>query len=140
MGEPLRRIIPEDDGEELAPDTGAAEREERIRKLEKKEHNRLRRLYKELPPKRKALADGMIAEAARLRARCDVLWDELAKSGEWELFSQSPDTEPYERERPASRIYTATNKAYQNIIKQLDDMLPQEIADPIKQNGGFNVD
>lgn len=94
--------------------------------LEKKELNRLRRLYKKLPPNKYALVQGLIQEAARLRARCDVLWDDLQENGEVEMFSQSDDVDPYERERPASRIYTAANKAYQTIIKQLDAMLPAE--------------
>ena len=60
---------------------------------------------------------------------------EAVEKGEVELFSQG-DQEPYERERPASRIYTAANKSYQTIIKQLNDMIPKEtdIAD-----GGFDV-
>ena len=52
-----------------------------------------------------------------------------------ELFSQG-DQEPYERERPASRIYTATNKSYQSIIKQLNDMIPK---DDDVNTGGFDV-
>lgn len=95
-------------------------------KLERKELNRLRKLYRSLPPNKFALVQGLIQEAARLRARCDVLWDDLQYHGEVELFSQSDDVDPYERERPASRIYTASNKAYQTIIKQLDAMLPEE--------------
>ena len=51
-----------------------------------------------------------------------------------ELFAQG-DQEPYERERPASRIYTAANKSYQSIIKQLNDMIPKDEAPA----GGFDV-
>lgn len=102
---------------------------------EQKEIRRLNGIYKGLPPKQYALAQGLIAEAARLRVRCNALWTDLQEKGEVELFSQG-DQEPYERERPASRIYTAANKSYQTIIKQLNDMIPKEtdIAD-----GGFDV-
>ena len=51
-----------------------------------------------------------------------------------EEFAQG-DQEPYERERPASRIYTAANKSYQSIIKQLNDMIPKDEAPA----GGFDV-
>lgn len=90
------------------------------------EIKRLTEIYKGLPPKQFALAQGLIAEAARLRVRCNQLWEDLQSHGEVEMFSQGEQQEPYERERPASRIYTAANKAYQSIIKQLNDMIPKE--------------
>ena len=102
---------------------------------EQKEIKRLTEIYKGLPPKQFALAVGLIAEAARLRVRCNMLWQDLQENGEVELFSQG-DQEPYERERPASRIYTAANKSYQSIIKQLNDMIPKDDGAPA---GGFNV-
>ena len=89
------------------------------------EIERLTEIYQGLPPKQFALAQGLIAEAARLRVRCNMLWDDLQGKGEVELFSQG-DQDPYERERPSSRIYTAANKSYQSIIKQLNDMIPAE--------------
>ena len=102
---------------------------------EQKEIKRLTEIYKGLPPKQFALAVGLIAEAARLRVRCNMLWQDLQENGEVELFSQG-DQEPYERERPASRIYTAANKSYQSIIKQLNDMIPKDDGAPA---GGFDV-
>lgn len=89
------------------------------------EIERLNAIYQELPPKQFALAQGLIAEAARLRVRCNKLWEDLQENGEVELFSQG-DQDPYERERPSSRIYTAANKSYQSIIKQLNDMIPKD--------------
>ena len=93
---------------------------------EQSEVKRLTKIYRNLPPKKFALAQGLIAEAARLRVRLDYLWKDLQEHGESEWFTQSDKTEPYERERPASRVYTATNKSYQAIIKQLNDMVPPE--------------
>lgn len=101
---------------------------------EQLEIDRLTEIYKGLPPKQFALAQGLIAEAARLRVRCNALWEDLQDKGEVELFAQG-DQEPYERERPASRIYTAANKSYQSIIKQLNDMIPKDDAPA----GGFDV-
>lgn len=103
---------------------------------ENSEIKRLTEIYKGLPPKQFALAQGLIAEAARLRVRLDKLWTDLMENGEVEMFSQSENTDPYERERPASRIYTATNKSYQSIIKQLNDMIPKDDGAPA---GGFDV-
>ena len=93
---------------------------------EQKEIDRLTEIYKELPPKQFALAQGLIIQAARLRVRLDKLWAELQEKGETEWFTQSEKTEPYERERPASRTFTATDKSYQSIIKQLNDMIPAD--------------
>ena len=93
---------------------------------EQLEVERLTELYKGLPPKQFALAQGLIIQAARLRVRLDKLWAELEEKGETEWFTQSEKTDPYERERPASRTFTATDKSYQSIIKQLNDMLPAE--------------
>ena len=90
------------------------------------EIRRLRELYQSLPPNKLALAEGLIIQAARLRVRLDKLWAELTEKGETEWFTQSEKTEPYERERPASRTFTATDKSYQSIIKQLNDMLPAD--------------
>ena len=106
-----------------------------IKIREGEEVARLRQLYQALPPKQLALAEGLIIQAARLRVRLDKLWAELEEKGETELFTQSDKTEPYERERPASRTFTATDKSYQSIIKQLNDMLPK---DDIPE-GGFDV-
>ena len=102
---------------------------------EKAEKKRLLAIYKTLPPKQFALAQGLIIEAARLRVRCDQLWDDLRQHGETEQFAQG-DQEPYERERPSSRIYTAANKSYQAIIKQLNEMIPK---DDDLGAGGFDV-
>lgn len=93
---------------------------------EQSEIRRLKRLYSKIPANKKALADGLIVQAARLRVRLNKLWLDIEEHGETELFSQSEKTEPYERERPSARLFTSTDKNYQSIIKQLNDMLPAE--------------
>lgn len=93
---------------------------------EQREIERLLALYDKLPPKKLALANGLIQQAARLRVRLDYLWADIQENGEFEFFSQSDKTAPYERERPASKTFTATDKNYQAIIRQLDSMLPPE--------------
>ena len=93
---------------------------------EQSEIRRLKKLYSKIPANKKALADGLIVQAARLRVRLNKLWLDIEEHGETELFSQSEKTEPYERERPSARLFTSTDKNYQSIIKQLNDMLPAE--------------
>ena len=85
---------------------------------------RLTEIYKELPPNQLVVVQGLIVQAARMRVRLDYLWEDIQKNGETELFVQSVKTEPYERERPAARLFTATDKNYQAIIKQLNELTP----------------
>lgn len=93
---------------------------------EESETRRLKRLYKALPENKKKLADGLIVQAARLRVRLNQLWQDIQENGETELFSQSPNTPPYERERPSARLFTATDANYRQTIKQLNELLPTE--------------
>lgn len=106
-----------------------------MRKItEKSEVKRLSAIYCNLPPNQRKVVDGLIAEAARLRVRLDYLWKDLQENGETELFSQSEKTPPYQRERPQARLYTATNKNYQSIIKQLSDLCPPSAEeDPLAE-------
>lgn len=91
---------------------------------EKSEVARLSKIYKDLPPNQYQVAQGLIVQAARLRVRLDQLWQDIQEHGETELFTQSEKTDPYERERPAARLFTATDKNYQSIIKQLNELTP----------------
>lgn len=91
---------------------------------EKSEAARLRRLYKDLPKNRKAVAEGLIIQAARLRVRLNSLNEDIEANGMTEMFSQSEKTAPYERERPAAALFIKLDKNYLAIIKQLTDMLP----------------
>lgn len=93
---------------------------------EESEIRRLRRVYSGLLPNKRAVAEGLIIQAARLRVRLDQLWEDIQENGETELFSQSDKTEPYDRERPSARLFTATDKNYQAIIRQLSDLTPPE--------------
>ena len=101
-----------------------------MRKItDKSEIRRLQKIYAGLEPNQAKVVEGLIVEAARLRVRLDYLWKDLQENGETELFTQSERTEPYNRERPQSRTYTATNKSYQAIIKQLSDLCPPAAED-----------
>ena len=93
---------------------------------EESEIKRLRKIYNALPKNQMEVCDGLIVQAARLRVRLDQLWADIQENGETEMFTQSERTDPYERERPAARLFTATDKNYQSIIKQLNDLCPPD--------------
>ena len=92
---------------------------------EQKEIDRLTAIYKHLPTNQFAVAQGLIVQAARLRISLDDLWKDIKKNGRTEMFSQSADAEPYQRERPAAKQFVAIDKNYQAIIRQLNDICPQ---------------
>jgi len=96
---------------------------------EQSEIRRLTRIYKNLPKHQYEVVQGLIVQAARLRVRLEELWADLQENGETEKFTQSDKAEPYDRERPASKIFTATDKNYQAIIKQLNDLCPESNAE-----------
>jgi regulator of replication initiation timing len=91
----------------------------------KKEMNRLKKIYKDLPKDILTVVDGLIAEAADLRIRLEDIRNDLDQNGYDEMFSQSDSQEPYERERPQARRYISMNKNYQSIMKQLGDYIPK---------------
>lgn len=104
----------------------------------KKEFNRLKRIYRALPKDTLMVVEGLLHEAADLRVRLEIIRLDLDENGYDEMFSQSENQEPYERERPAARRYIAMNKSYQTIMKQLGDYIPKPKPEPEKEkDDGF---
>lgn len=107
-----------------------AEEMKKLAAAERKEANRLRKIYKGLPPKRYAVAQGLIAQAARLKVRLDALNDDITVNGLTEWFQQSEKCEPYKRERPEAAMFVKLDKNYQSIMKQLADLVPPDAETP----------
>src|SRR5690625_4855050 len=103
----------------------------------RKEVNRLKRIYKDLPKDTLMVVDGLIVEAADLRIRLEDIREDLDTNGYDEMFSQSPEQVPYERERPQARRYVALNKNYQSIMKQLGDYIPKPEKKKGDEDDGF---
>lgn len=105
--------------------SGAPAPKPKVKKVtEAAEYRRLMKIFKHLPPAKLSVAEGLIRQAARQRERLDNLWEDLQINGEVEMFSQSENSKPYARERPAAKNFRDTDKAYQSIIKQLCDLAP----------------
>lgn len=101
-----------------------------------KEERRLKRIYKDLSKDKNGVTQGLIRRAAFMRSTLEDLEKDIDENGLWEMFRQSDNQEPYERERPAARLYNTINKNYQSIIKQLSDLLPKEA--PKEDDDGFD--
>lgn len=103
------------------------EREEKKKRV-RKEYNRIKKIYKDMPPDVKTTVDSLIHRAAFMRVSLEDMEEDLDERGFVEFFSQSEKTEPYERERPVARLYNTLNKNYQSIMKQLSDLVPKPKA------------
>lgn len=93
------------------------------------EEKRLRESYKNIPEDLMRVADGLIRRAAYMRVTLEDYETDLDSGGYVELFTQSEKMAAYERERPVARLYNQMNRNYQQIIKQLSDMIPKPNPD-----------
>jgi hypothetical protein len=93
-----------------------------------KEVRRLNRIYKNIDKDNKAIIDGLIKRAAYMRVTLEDWEEDIIINGCTEMFTQSVNTPPYERERPVARLYNTMNANYQKIIKQLSDLVPKQEA------------
>jgi len=92
------------------------------------EYERLSDLYSTIPPNKRALVEGLLWQAARLRVSLDDLYEDIKENGNTEMFKQANDGVEFPRERPESKIFATRDKSYLAIIKKLDELLPvQEV-------------
>ena len=104
---------------------------EKDKKIDK-EYRRLKGLFCELTDQKKAMADSQMQRAAFMRIALEELEETIRIEGTLDLFEQGDYS--YNREHPALKSYNATIKNYTAIIKQLNDMLPQE-AERVTDDG-----
>ena len=102
-----------------------------------KEVRRLNRIYKNIDKDNKAIIEGLIRRAAYMRVTLEDWEEDIVKNGCTEMFTQSINTPPYERERPVARLYNTMNANYQKIIKQLSDLVPKVAPAKGVEDDGF---
>ena len=100
-------------------------KEERI----SEELKRLKHSFKDLDEVRLSVVAGLLDRAAFMRITLEDYEKDINENGSIEMFSQSENQIPYERERPVMRFYNTTHKNYQGVIKQLVDLLPNNQKD-----------
>ena len=91
----------------------------------KKEKKRLTNIYKDLPEKKKSIAEGLIDRASYIRVEMEDLEIYLMENGLTEKFQQSEKVAPYDRKSPQADLYMQFSTQYNKIIQQLDGMLPK---------------
>ena len=88
------------------------------------EYDRLAILYTDIPSNSRELVEGLLWQAARLRISLDDLWKDIQMNGETEMVIVKDDSRTVKR--PQAELFTARDKSYQSVIKQLNDLLPQK--------------
>ncbi len=91
------------------------------------EYNRLRRSFKDLSKENQYMVEGLLKRAAFMRVTLEDMEEDLLENGSVELFSQSDNQVPYERQRPTAQLYNSMNSNYQKIIRELAAHLPKEV-------------
>lgn len=100
----------------------------------KKEITRLTKLYKNIEGNKKEVANGVIQEAAFMRATLGELKVMIDASGPIDEMPQGEYS--ILREHPAVKIYNTMIQRYTSAIKQLTDLLPKEA--PKVEDDGFD--
>lgn len=93
--------------------------EQRIQKEVSRLNGILKKADKE--SKMKAL-QGIVQRCAFFRIACEDLEQDILFNGFTEEFQQSTSVEPYDRERPAVKLYNSNVKTYMGLCKQLTDV------------------
>ena len=94
------------------------EKEKRI----KRELNRLKKIFADLPEDVKRVADGLIQEAAFMRVTLEETRAVIDHEGIIERFEQG--AQRFLREHPATKVYASFVNRYSVVVKQLIDLLP----------------
>ena len=110
----------------------AAPKSSRIRK----EINRLNKIFVIKSDEEKAYLESLIKRAAFMRCNLEDMEKDLNEKGFTEMFTQSAQAPPYERERPMARMYNSLNKNYQTLMKQLSDFVDRTEKPP--EDDGFD--
>lgn len=101
------------------------------------ERKQLKNKYKTALPGKELALERLIEQAARCKVLLDLEYEDISLNGTTELFSQSPSTPPYSRERPVAHLYIAHEKNYLAILKALDGITtqaaPKTEVDPLEQ-------
>ena len=90
-----------------------------------KETNKLKKLFKELPENKKKRAEKLIENASFMSITLDELKDDIKIYGVKETYVNGKDQFGF-KESIESKTYNTMVKNYMNIIKQLNDMLPED--------------
>lgn len=91
----------------------------------KKETQKLKKLFKDLPENKHKMSEKLIENASFMSITLDELKDDIKKYGVKEAYVNGKDQYGF-KESIESKTYNTMIKNYMNTIKQLNDMLPEQ--------------
>ena len=91
----------------------------------RKETQKLKKLFKDLPDNKKKMAEKLIENASFMSITLDELKEDIKIYGVKETYVNGKDQFGF-KESIESKTYNTMVKNYMNIIKQLNDILPEE--------------
>lgn len=91
----------------------------------RKETQKLKKLFKDLPDNKKKMAEKLIENASFMSITLDELKEDIKLYGVKETYVNGKDQFGF-KESIESKTYNTMVKNYMNIIKQLNDMLPED--------------
>lgn len=91
----------------------------------RKETQRLKKLFKDLPDNKHKMAEKLIENASFMSITLDELKEDIKIYGVKETYVNGKDQYGF-KESIESKTYNTMIKNYMNIIKQLNDMLPEQ--------------
>lgn len=118
--------------------TVAKEKDSRISARIRKEVTRLNKIFVGKSENEISYLAGLIKRAAFMKCQLEDMEKDLNENGFTEMFSQSANAPPYERERPTARMYNSLNKNYQTLMKQLSDFVDRTNPSADDKDDGFD--
>ena len=91
----------------------------------RKETQKLKKLFKDLPDNKKKMAEKLIENASFMSITLDELKEDIKIYGVKETYVNGKDQFGF-KESIESKTYGTMVKNYMSIIKQLNDMLPED--------------
>ena len=91
----------------------------------RKETQKLKKLFNDLPDNKKKMAEKLIENASFMSITLDELKEDIKIYGVKETYANGKNQFGF-KESIESKTYNTMVKNYMNIIKQLNDMLPEE--------------
>lgn len=120
-----------------APKTPQIQLDSRYESMLESEKKELKKRYNKALPGKELALNRLIEQAARCKVLIDLAYEDISLHGAVEKFSQSPNTPPYDRERPVAHLYVAYEKNYLSLLKALDGVVQQKAqkaeADPLAE-------
>lgn len=98
------------------------------------EIKRLKKILEDLPEDKQSIAEGLISEAAFMRATLEDLKEDINENGVVDEMPQGSYS--IKRESPAVKTYNTMVQRYNGTCKELFNLLPKDVV--IEEDDGFD--